>query len=374
MGAVAKAGSRVAHAATWRARAVRDHVARTIEIARATRRAHGAGPLAVGARALDMSRRGFTLDEAFALGLLDPGRPAAEVDDLLSKRRLIGVQSGLNPNEFWYLTEDKAIFYRLAEALGLPVPRLYAILCQSGPGWTRDGTVLAEPDDWARYLATGAPDEFVVKPARGYHGLGVRVVTRRPDGVLDVMGAGPTTVSRLCGELAADRQFHVHVVQERLRDHPDLPGDGSALQTLRIVTFVARDGTVEVVNAQFRMTAPGNPVDNFSNGTTGNVLAIIDLRDGTMGEILHAGPHREYLMTPAGTWPGGPPAGARLPCWEGIVAAVTSAAPHFLPHRAIGWDVAITPDGPRIVEANIWWDSPSPQAGIAALAERMRTT
>lgn len=373
MGAVAKAGSKVAHAVAWRARSARDHVARTIEITRATRRAHGAGPVAVGSRALEMSRRGFTFDEAFALGLLDPGRPAAEVDDQLSKRRLIGIQSQLNPNELWYLTEDKAVFYRLAEALGLPVPRLHAVLCQSGPGVTRDGAVLAGPDDWARYLATDAPEEFVVKPSRGYHGLGVRVVTRRPDGALDVLGAGPTTVNRLCDELARDHQFHVHVVQERLRDHPDLPGDGTALQTLRIVTFIARDGTVEVVNGQFRITVAGNAVDNFSNGATGNVLAVIDLRDGTMGAVLHAGPHREFLLTPTGEWPGGPPVGARLPCWDEVVAAVTSAAPHFLPHRTIGWDVAITPDGPRIVEANIWWDPPSPEPGGAALAERMRT-
>ena len=373
MGTTVRIGSKVAHAAEWRARAARAWAARTVEIVRVTHREHPGDPLGTARRAADLvARRGFTLDEAFTLGLLEPSRTAAELDDHVSKRRMIGLQASLNPNEFWYLTEDKAIFYRLAESLGLPVPRLHAILCQSGPGWTRTGDVLGAPGDWARFLESGAPDEFVVKPARGYHGHGVRLVRRRGS-MLDVAGSGPTTAADLCRELVADRRFHIHVVQERLRDHPDLPGDGSALQTLRIVTLVARDGRVRVLNAQFRLAAPGNAIDNFADGTTGNLLAIIGLEDGSLGPIIRPGARRVLERVPAGTLDGAPPAGARLPYWDEIGAVVSEAAPHFLPMRAIGWDVAITPDGPRIVEANIWWDPPTPQPGMGALVEELRT-
>ncbi len=373
MSAHTRMGARVAHAAGWRIREARRWADRTVEIARCARAAHPGRTLALARHGVHLLRdRGFTLDEAFTLGLLDPDLGADRLDDQVSKRRLVREQARLNPNEIWYLTEDKGVFYRHAEALGLPVPRLYAILCESGPAWTHTGEILTSPDDWGRFLETGAPEEFVVKPARGYYGLGVRLVTRRGDR-LEIAGRGPVGAAELCRELVADRQFHIFVVQERLRDHPDLPGDGRALQTLRIVTLVGRDSRVRILNAQFRLVMGDNVVDNFHNGATGNVIAVVDLADGTLGEILRTDERRVMRLDPPGSLPGTAPAGTRLPMWEEIQALVTDAARHFMPMRSIGWDVAITADGPVIVEANIWWDPPSPQPTAELILEALRT-
>ncbi len=38
-----------------------------------------------------------------------------------------------------------------------------------------------------------------------------------------------------------------------------------------------------------------------------------------------------------------------------IVAEAIDAARKFMPIRTIGWDVAVTPDGPVIIEDNLWW-------------------
>ena len=50
--------------------------------------------------------------------------------------------------------------------------------------------------------------------------------------------------------------------------------------------------------------------------------------------------------------------GTKLPCWEEICDLAVSVAPHFLPMRSIGWDIALTPEGPKIVEGNARWDPP----------------
>jgi hypothetical protein len=47
--------------------------------------------------------------------------------------------------------------------------------------------------------------------------------------------------------------------------------------------------------------------------------------------------------------------GLRVPHWDAAAALVRRAAPHFLPARTLGWDVALTEAGPVIVETNMFW-------------------
>lgn len=320
------------------------------------RRAGPAGvrPLARRAAHLLGPRR-FELEEAYTLGLLDPELPPGTVEASVSKREMIELQARLNPNEFWYLTEDKAIFYRLAEALGVRVPKLYAILCEPGPGWAWNGDVVADVGDWERLFRDRLPDTFVVKPARGYHGLDVRVIERR-DGVLHQVGGEPIEAGELCRQIIRNRGFHIYVVQERLANHPDMPGGRTALQTARIGTFVGRDGTVRVLSATFKTAVEGNAIDNFRLGATGNLTSAVDPATGAIVDLMgvdEAGVMRDVEPPPGSN---APAVGSRLPMWDECCELVRAAAPHFLPMRSLGWDVAITPDGPVIVEANMWWD------------------
>jgi hypothetical protein len=47
--------------------------------------------------------------------------------------------------------------------------------------------------------------------------------------------------------------------------------------------------------------------------------------------------------------------GRRIPCVPEARELVRSSAPLFLPMRTLGWDIAVTADGPVVVEANNWW-------------------
>ena len=61
----------------------------------------------------------------------------------------------------------------------------------------------------------------------------------------------------------------------------------------------------------------------------------------------------------------------RIPWWTEAVELVCGAALRFPALRTLGWDVAITPDGPRVIEANAHWGpEPSPRMGPAF--ERLR--
>jgi hypothetical protein len=58
--------------------------------------------------------------------------------------------------------------------------------------------------------------------------------------------------------------------------------------------------------------------------------------------------------------------------WDEAKALAFSAMPYFLPNRTIGWDVAITDDGPVIVEANREW-TPFPNPNLLASIARIAT-
>ena len=99
--------------------------------------------------------------------------------------------------------------------------------------------MLSDERDW-RAAVEAFPPGWVVKPADGFGGAGVRVLARDgapPEGPRRPRG-GPRGLWR---ELRADREHATFLVQERLRNHPDiasLGGGDETLHTLRMVTLV----------------------------------------------------------------------------------------------------------------------------------------
>ena len=49
--------------------------------------------------------------------------------------------------------------------------------------------------------------------------------------------------------------------------------------------------------------------------------------------------------------------GYAVPQWAAVSELVTAAARAFMPLRTVGWDVAITPTRPCLIEGNVTWDT-----------------
>jgi len=346
-------------AATRPARAVRQ--ARELaEVSRAAARLHGVRPLRAARTARRLrTRQGFTYREALRVGALDPAMTDAERAAMVSEHATFLAEARLNnDNVLPALVRDKSAFYRYAQAVGLPVPALYGVLEARASGWGATGRIVHDDADLVAFLREDVPERFVVKPAEGYQGVGVRLLTRRPDGLLAQHPDGLLRVEELVAALRGDREFGTWVVQERLVNHPDMGrlSDPSGLDTVRVGTMVRRDGDVEVLFATLKLALAGGASDNFLGGTTGNGAASADPATGVLGGVV--------LPAPGGAGfeerDDNPVTGARvrgetLPLWDEVRALVLTAAPHLLPSRAIGWDVALTPRGPVLLEANIHW-------------------
>ena len=89
--------------------------------------------------------------------------------------------------------------------------------------------------------------------------------------------------------------------------------------------------------------------DNFD---AGGIAAPIDVETGRLGRAVRKRGTASLVAVDAHPDTGAVIAGRELPQWR-TVRAVTCRAHALLPSLGfVGWDVAITPDGPVLVEGN----------------------
>jgi hypothetical protein len=316
----------------------------------------------------------FTPAEAFRLGLFERNSPGNAAPACISRKHLTRIQKQLNPDSAATTVRNKAAFYRHCLAHDIPIPRLHAVFDAAAPGWRPDGNPLTGRQQWVRFITDDLPDEFVIKPTLGAYGRGLRLLTRTGTGFIDHAGQS-CTAEQLHDAMADDGEFDGFVIQERLRNAPELIGltGAEALQTVRLITLVTTDGDCRIVHGHFKPIIGDHVADNIIDGLTGNVEAPVRLADGVLGPANHIpasgkGPKTIYRHPTTGN----EFAGFRLPMWADACQLVQSAGPHFRPLRTIGWDIALTPHGPIVVEGNVWWDPPNQHPNIGPLVSALQ--
>jgi hypothetical protein len=321
-------------------------------------RHYDAGYLATIAHFLKLHLIGrFTQAEIFRLGIADPAMPAEVLAEVLSTVRGIHLQRAINPSAYEYVIEDKAVLYNFCLGANIRVPRLYAVF-DLPCGWTATGLLLDNKDDWIRYFREEAPDHFVIKPARGLQGKMVYILTRNQDAFVDYSGQRYSGAD-LFHLMETNPEFDRFIIQERVENHPDITEltDTAALNTIRMVTGIDNSGEVLIFFAALKLVGGLNQVDNFHYGTTGNGVAEVSLDRGTIVKAVF-GSDDGYQMKALAAHPktGRPIVDFQVPYWQEAQEMVIDAARKFQPIKTIGWDVAITPDGPVIIEGNLAWD------------------
>ncbi len=311
--------------------------------------------------------------EAWQVGLLRPGADARADTRFMSKARMVAIQRRINPVSWEHVLSDKGVFARWTLAAGLPCPALLAWAFSNGSGATPAGRHFTTIGEWERFLTVETPPEFVVKSSRSSYGRSVHVIRREGECLFGFDGR-EIQPRELVGLLRRGGPLDSHVIQERVENHPDLIAlSGSrTLQTVRIVTVAGFNGTVSLVNAFFKPVVGRNEVDNFRSGRTGNLLANAALDTGVLGPGVTIRPGGGILTLERHPETGYRIEGFRLPGWEEAVALTRRAAELFLPVRMIGFDVALTPGGPKLIEANFWPDPPTLTCPLDQVTGRLR--
>lgn len=190
----------------------------------------------------------------------------------------------------------------------------------------------------ASSLGAFVGSEVFVKPADGQCG----------DGAFSLLVRDIETAAAQVSERAAGRRL---IVEPRLRNHEALARFApDSLNTVRIVTWI-RGGAPEILFARARFGV-GGLVDNLA---AGGIAAPVKVEDGRIGGAgVSTG-------APGGVWfEKHPVSGVRfkdavIPMWDECRALALNAAARLPDAKAIGWDIAVTPGGPQLIEGNHNW-------------------
>ncbi|MGB7394317.1 MAG: sugar-transfer associated ATP-grasp domain-containing protein, partial [Pricia sp.] len=120
-----------------------------------------------------------------------------------------------------------------------------------------------------------------------------------------------------------------------------------SINTLRILTFI-EGSRVDIISSFLRIGAGGSWVDN---GSSGGLFVGIEQDSGTLKKTGY-----RDMKFGGGEYERHPDTGFEfdgfvVPFFEEACELVKEAARH-IPNRFIGWDVAITPNGPTLIEGN----------------------
>lgn len=142
-----------------------------------------------------------------------------------------------------------------------------------------------------------------------------------------------------------------NLAEEFIVQHPALAQlSDTGLNTIRIITQLNEKGEVDYIGPTLRITV-NSPVDNMA---VGNIAAPIDLATGRVKgpgayQDIRKEPQAEHPITKV------PLVGFQIPYWNEVLELCRRAALHDTRNKSIGWDVAITQDGPAFVEGNHNW-------------------
>jgi len=278
-----------------------------------------------------------------------------------------GLWYHLSPQAYSCLLQNKLLSKQLFAAARLPHAKLIGIYDPEW-GYASDGLPLRCPEDVRRWLADVCPDAFVVKPIEGQRGHGIHLFERVNDasgdeGRYTSPETGPVDVDGVASVLTTQGAFHkttyldgspfsqARLIEERLLTHSDLrPLSPHACGHVRLVTLLTKSGDVELFAGPFHVQTLRQSSANYG----GCVGVGFEVATGELG-LGRVSTSDSPLNLRADPVTGAEFYGVRIPWWEETKELARRAQRAFPFTRALGWDIAVTDDGPVLIEGNIRW-------------------
>lgn len=271
-------------------------------------------------------------------------------DSFLASRLKRLYLSVLNPRRYFILARNKYLAHCMFDAVGIKAAEVYLYyeptLRVAKKGFACDYYSVVQ------ILKEKQVSECVIKTTEDSHGEGVLVIKGikfEHDGCVlekhngerlrlrEVLGKEPLLFEALIRQTSQMMSFNE-----------------SSVNTIRFMTVAKPDGSAEVIATFAKIGRKGACVDNAGSG--GNIGACVDVETGVLSHVMEFNGFRNTRIIKNHPDSGAPIDGVRIDNWKQIKEVLIRCQQTFPFLKAIGWDVALTDDGPVIIEANDFWD------------------
>lgn len=257
----------------------------------------------------------------------------------------------LNPQKYYILARNKYFAHKMLEHVGIRKAELYGYYQPEGVFCENERTAHDLPG-MLRLLQGKSVQSCVIKATEGSHGDEVFVVRTidylDSDAQLHLLNGTEKKLSEVLSNTPLLFESLVHQSAQLASLNP------SSVNTVRFMTTLYPNGEARLIATFIKIGRAGSCVDNA--GTGGNVDACVDTETGTLKfAIRYDGEHqyRDIEVHPDTLTPIN---GMTIEHWEEIKQQVLRYQQAFPYIKAAGWDIAITDEGPVVIEVNDFWD------------------
>lgn len=313
---------------------------------------------------LHRGRGKLTLPEYVQYGVYDSSRYNREEQSKFITNTLHWPITHLCCDMTWQATtEDKWMCSHILSRSSVSVPETLAVIDKSDrayPGTRKIST----PDELRAFALDADSVPFFGKENRGICSFGAFLALEADQDRIHLKGEGWLDYDAVMNNFVGDTTY---LLQSMQRNHSFFQSYSDALATIRVCVLVS-DAGIKTPFAVLKLPSRENLADSFWR--PGNLACGLN---PSTGEILTARTkdplgttdHTEHPET------GEQIVGRILPEWDRVMELVHTCAPIFQPVRYQSMDIAVTADGPVLIEINTGggFDLPQLASGEGFLTE-----
>lgn len=257
----------------------------------------------------------------------------------------------LNPVKYYIFARNKYAAHKMFEKAGIKTSELY---CYYEPiGCVSDSSEVAtNVKDAVRILKSKGVTQCVIKATEESHGDNVIVVNAieylEDDCELHLFNGN---VVKLSNVLKGEPRIFESVIHQT-EQFAKL--NASSVNTIRFMTTLYPDGSARIIATFIKIGRAGRCVDNAGGG--GNVDVCVDVESGEIKCAIQYDGLRKITEIDRHPDSGAQLNGVIVENWDAIKAEVIKFQQAFPWCKAAGWDIAITDEGPLVIEVNDNWD------------------